>query len=82
MNASSTQLKTDGIPVQGLLLPVTVEATPQQLGVLKIHGDIFKKLGFDLEEFGGNTILIRAIPSPLPTPCRLADRYGSTGQTS
>ena len=61
------QLKTDGIPVQGLLLPVTVEATPQQLGVLKIHGDIFKKLGFDLEEFGGNTILIRAIPSPLPT---------------
>ena len=61
------QMKTDGIPVQGLLLPVTLEATPQQLGILKIHGDIFKKLGFDLEEFGGNTILIRAIPSPLPT---------------
>ncbi len=61
------QVKTDGIPVQGLLLPVTLEVTPQQLGVLKIHGDIFKKLGFDLEEFGGNTILIRAIPSSLPT---------------
>ena len=61
------QMQTDGIPVQGLLLPVTLEATPQQLSALKIHGDIFKKLGFDLEEFGGNTILIRAIPSPLPT---------------
>ena len=61
------QMETDGIPVQGLLLPVTLEATAQQLGTLKIHGDIFKKLGFDLEEFGGNTILIRAIPSPLPT---------------
>ena len=61
------QMETDGIPVQGLLLPVTLEATPQQLGTLKIHGDIFQKLGFDLEEFGGNTILIRAIPSPLPT---------------
>ena len=61
------QMETDGIPVQGLLLPVTLEATPQQLGTLKIHGDIFEKLGFDLEEFGGNTILIRAIPSPLPT---------------
>ena len=61
------QMQADGIPVQGLLLPVTLEATPQQLGTLKIHGDIFKKLGFDLEEFGGNTILIRAIPSPLPT---------------
>ena len=61
------QMKTDGIPVQGLLLPVTLEATAEQLGTLKIHGDIFKKLGFDLEEFGGNTILIRAIPAPLPT---------------
>ena len=61
------QMKTDGIPVQGLLLPVTLEATVEQLGTLKIHGDIFKKLGFDLEEFGGNTILIRAIPAPLPT---------------
>ena len=61
------QMQTDGIPVQGLLLPVTLEATVEQLGTLKIHGDIFKKLGFDLEEFGGNTILIRAIPAPLPT---------------
>ena len=61
------QMQADGIPVQGLLLPVTLEATPQQLSALKVHGDIFKKLGFDLEEFGGNTILIRAIPSPLPT---------------
>ena len=63
----ANQMKADGIPVQGLLLPVTLEATAQQLGTLKIHGDIFKKLGFDLEEFGGNTILIRAIPAPLPT---------------
>ena len=61
------QMQADGIPVQGLLLPVTLEATPQQLSALKIHGDIFKQLGFDLEDFGGNTILIRAIPSPLPT---------------
>ena len=61
------QMQAEGIPVQGLLLPVTLEATPQQLSILKVHGDIFNKLGFDLEEFGGNTILIRAIPSPLPT---------------
>ena len=61
------QMQADGIPVQGLLLPVTLEATPQHLSALKVHGDIFSKLGFDLEEFGGNTILIRAIPSPLPT---------------
>lgn len=63
----ANQLKTNGIPVQGLLLPVTLEVTPQQVAILKVHEDLFKKIGFELEEFGGNTILIRAIPSPLPT---------------
>ena len=61
------QIKTDGIPVQGLLLPVTVEVTPEQIAIHKVHEDLFKKIGFELEEFGGNTILIRAIPSSLPT---------------
>ncbi|MCY4401961.1 MAG: DNA mismatch repair endonuclease MutL [Candidatus Poribacteria bacterium] len=61
------QIKTDGIPVQGMLLPVTVEVTPQQMAILKTHEEMFSKLGFDLEEFGANTILIRAIPAPLPT---------------
>ncbi len=61
------QIKADGIPVQGLLLPVTVEVTPQQIATLKTHGELFSKLGFDIEEFGANTILIRAIPATLPT---------------
>ena len=61
------QLKTDGIPVQGLLLPVTIEATPQQLTALDAHSELFEKLGFDVERFGGRTILIRSIPATLPT---------------
>ena len=61
------QLAEDGIPVQGLMLPVTLETTPQQIAILKAHEELFKQLGFELEEFGGNTILIRAIPSILPT---------------
>ena len=61
------QLKADGIPVQGLLLPVTVEATPQQLSALDDHGKLFEKLGFDIERFGGRTILVRSIPATLPT---------------
>ena len=61
------QIKTEGIPVQGLLLPVTVEVTPQQIAILKVHSNLFSKIGFELEEFGSNTILIRAIPAPLPT---------------
>ena len=61
------QLKTGGIPVQGLLLPVTIEATPQQLTTFDAHSEIFEKLGFDVERFGGRTILVRSIPATLPT---------------
>ena len=61
------QLKADGIPVQGLLLPVTIEATSQHFTTLNAHADLFKKLGFDVERFGGNTILVRSIPAMLPT---------------
>ena len=41
------QLKADGIPVQGLLLPVTVEVTPQQISTLKVHAELFSKVGFE-----------------------------------
>ncbi len=61
------QLKTDGIPVQGLLLPVTIEVTPQQLAALDEHSGMFEKLGFDVERFGGRTLLVRSIPATLPT---------------
>ena len=61
------QLKADGIPVQGLLLPVTIEATPQQLTALDAHSELFEKLGFDVERFGARTILVRSIPATLPT---------------
>lgn len=61
------QLKADNLPVQGLLLPVTIEATSQQLTLLQTHEEVLKTLGFDVERFGGNTILVRSIPAPLPT---------------
>ena len=61
------QFKADGIPVQGLLLPATIEVTPQQLTTLSAHTDLFKKLGFELEQFGGNTLVVRSIPTMLPT---------------
>ncbi len=61
------QLNTDSVPVQGLLLPVTIEATLQQLTALDVHNELFEKLGFDVERFGGKTILVRSIPATLPT---------------
>ena len=80
------QLNADGIPVQGLLLPVTMEVNSQQLNTFNAHESLFKSLGFDLEPFGGNTILARSIPAPLPmrlvtnTVIDLLDKFATVGQ--
>ncbi|MDE0042686.1 MAG: DNA mismatch repair endonuclease MutL [Candidatus Poribacteria bacterium] len=82
------QLKADGIPVQGLLLPVTMEMNSQQLNTFNAHESLFKTLGFDVEPFGGNTIVVRSIPAPLPmrlvvnTVTDLLDRISTIGQSS
>jgi len=62
-----TQFKEEDVPSQGLLLPVTIEAVQQQLATFDRHIDLFKKIGFDIENFGGSTILVRAVPPILST---------------
>ena len=62
-----TQFKEEDVPSQGLLLPVTIEAIQQQLATFDRHIDLFEKIGFDIENFGGSTILVRAVPPILST---------------
>lgn len=59
------QLNENGIPTQGLLLPVTIELAPAQLEVYKENAELLEEIGFDIELFGGQTILVRAVPSTL-----------------
>ena len=40
------QLRADGIPVQGMLLPVTVEVNSHQLNTFNAHEGLFRSLGF------------------------------------
>ncbi len=54
-----------GIEVQGLLEPVTMELTPRQEERLNQGKDILARFGFSLEPFGGRTYLVRALPSLL-----------------
>jgi len=57
------QKQKESVPSQGLLLPVTVELTPVQAETLDTVIEILNGIGFDLEPFGGRTIIVRAIPS-------------------
>lgn len=47
---------------QVLIAPVVVELTHQELKLLENEREFFNKIGFELENFGNNAIIIRSIP--------------------
>ncbi|MGD2147326.1 MAG: DNA mismatch repair endonuclease MutL [Anaerolineae bacterium] len=48
---------------QVLLEPALVDLGPEAAGLLKEHLGSLGRLGFDVEPFGGSTMLVRAVPS-------------------
>ena len=51
------------IPSQSLLTPVVVHLPPQSYQFLIIHLPTLQHFCFDVEEFGGNSFQVRAIPA-------------------
>jgi len=47
---------------QRLLIPINVELTVKEEKILKENIDYFKELGFNIEDFGGRSVIIDAIP--------------------
>jgi DNA mismatch repair protein MutL len=52
-----------GATSQTLLDPQTLELSPEAAGQLTEHFDALNSLGFEIEPFGGNTMLVRALPT-------------------
>lgn len=61
----STKEKNTLNPSQQLLFPVTMELTPNDFTLAETLIPHFKTLGFDIEPFGKNTIVIQGTPSEL-----------------
>jgi DNA mismatch repair protein MutL len=53
-------------PSQQLLLPLTVHLAPAEEEAFEEHRDLFTRLGFEAEPFGGTAIIVRAAPAPHP----------------
>ena len=53
------------ISAQSLLSPIPVRLSPAAAGELLANGDMLDELGFAVEEFGENTVLLRQIPMDL-----------------
>ncbi len=53
------------ISSQLLLSPISVRLAPSAAGELLANGEMLEELGFEIEEFGDNTVLLRRIPMDL-----------------
>jgi len=60
------QLRAEGLPAQRLLLPLTIELTDEELDVITTYGDDLRRIGFEVEPFGGRTVAIHGVPNPHP----------------
>lgn len=58
--------KLPGSTSQKLLLPITLELSRSEIQFLRKNTEPFHELGFEVEPFGQNTIIIHAIPSSFP----------------
>ena len=59
------QYTAGSMPSQLLMFPEMVELRPAEVEALDQHGPEFLRLGLELQEFGGDTVLIKAVPAGL-----------------
>jgi DNA mismatch repair protein MutL len=60
---------------QRLLTPILLELSPAQRDVLRQHGATLERFGMELEEFGGDSVRLSAVPALLdPAECEAAVR--------
>lgn len=54
-----------GVPTQQLLFPAHLELTPGQVQAWQTHNEQLALMGFTIEPFGGQSILVQGIPASL-----------------
>lgn len=51
--------------VSPMLVPITLELTPAEHMALQNNMGFFESMGFEIDDFGGNTVIVRAVPTIL-----------------
>ena len=59
-------LADGGAASQKLLFPLTLSFTPDELDAIEQSRDLLGRLGYELEPFGGRTVIVHAAPAPHP----------------
>jgi DNA mismatch repair protein MutL len=58
-------LKKIPLEVENLFLPIRVELPAKEYIVVMSHKELFHDFGLDIEEFGANNIIVRALPKEM-----------------
>ena len=53
-------------PSQRLLFPMTLHLGPAESEAFELNRELFERLGFEIDGFGGHTLIVRAVPMPHP----------------
>ena len=53
-------------PSQRLLFPMTLHLAPAEAEAFEENRELFTRLGFEVEGFGGHTLLVNSVPMPHP----------------
>jgi DNA mismatch repair protein MutL len=56
-------IQHSGVETQGLLVPITLDLPPHQVALLERMTPELNRNGFQVEPFGGSSILVRSIPA-------------------
>ena len=51
---------------QRLLFPLTLRLSPAEFAVVENNGELFRSAGFEIEPFGGRTVIVHGAPAPHP----------------
>ena len=59
-------LESGSAPAQRLLFPLTLHVSPAESEAFDAHREALARIGFEVEDFGGHTLLVHAVPVPHP----------------
>lgn len=59
------RIKNSGCMKQVALMPKTVSLTPREMAVWEENKEFFNSMGFEVDEFGQDSVIIRAMPSDI-----------------
>ena len=69
------KLTSGRLESQRLLTPIVIELSPAQRASLAQHAPLLERFGLDVEEFGGGSVRLSAVPALLePAECEAAVR--------